>query len=112
MAHKNSVPEHQEPCLVDSLYETTLTNDEFEAIIESSFDGNGIISGDGSRVNSNILITGESGVGKEIIAKVVHKGSLRSNGPFMQINCGAIPDNLTGGYGPIQPGEKLEAILL
>ena len=47
-----------------------------------------------SRVNSNILITGESGVGKEIIAKVIHKGSGRSNGSFMQINCGAIPDAL------------------
>ncbi|MDA8211353.1 MAG: sigma 54-interacting transcriptional regulator [Clostridia bacterium] len=47
-----------------------------------------------ARVNSNILITGESGVGKEIIAKIIHKGSERSGGPFMQINCGAIPETL------------------
>lgn len=45
-------------------------------------------------VNSNVLITGESGVGKEIIAKIIHKTSARQNGAFMQINCGAIPDNL------------------
>ena len=47
-----------------------------------------------ARVNSNILITGESGVGKEIIAKIIHKGSECSGGPFMQINCGAIPETL------------------
>jgi PAS domain S-box-containing protein len=45
-------------------------------------------------VNSNILINGESGVGKEIIAKIIHKTSSRCSEAFMQINCGAIPDNL------------------
>jgi len=45
-------------------------------------------------VDSTVLITGESGVGKEIIAKQLHLNSNRSNEPFIQINCGAIPDNL------------------
>lgn len=44
--------------------------------------------------NSPVLITGESGVGKEVIAKIIHENGLSSNGPFLQINCGAIPINL------------------
>ncbi|MDA8235307.1 MAG: sigma 54-interacting transcriptional regulator [Clostridia bacterium] len=47
-----------------------------------------------AKVQSNVLITGESGVGKEIIAKIIHKLSVACAGPFMQINCGAIPENL------------------
>lgn len=41
-----------------------------------------------------ILITGESGTGKELVAKAVHKNSTRSNGPFISINCSAIPREL------------------
>ena len=47
-----------------------------------------------ARVDSTVLITGESGVGKEVAAKVIHHNSLRSSGPFIQINCGAIPEHL------------------
>lgn len=47
-----------------------------------------------SRVDSNVLIMGESGVGKEVIAKLIHKESDRKDGPFIKINCGAIPENL------------------
>jgi len=47
-----------------------------------------------SKVDCNVLVTGESGVGKEIIAKIIHNSSCRSKGPFLQINCGAIPENL------------------
>lgn len=45
-------------------------------------------------VNSTVLITGESGVGKELIAKLLHKKGNRSSGPFITVNCGAIPENL------------------
>ncbi len=45
--------------------------------------------------NATINITGESGVGKEVIAKLIHKMSTRKDGPFVQINCGAIPTNLS-----------------
>lgn len=41
-----------------------------------------------------VFITGESGVGKEIVANMVHKLSSRSDGPFVAINCGAIPADL------------------
>lgn len=45
-------------------------------------------------VNSTVLITGESGVGKEIVAKLVHRLGNRKEGPLIKINCGAIPENL------------------
>jgi two-component system NtrC family response regulator len=41
-----------------------------------------------------VLITGESGTGKELFARACHEKSLRKNGPFVAINCGAIPENL------------------
>jgi DNA-binding NtrC family response regulator len=41
-----------------------------------------------------ILISGESGVGKELIAKTLHNASNRSEGPFIAINCGAIPETM------------------
>jgi two-component system response regulator AtoC len=41
-----------------------------------------------------ILISGESGVGKELIAKTVHSSSNRPDGPFIPINCGAIPETM------------------
>ncbi len=43
---------------------------------------------------SNILITGESGSGKEVIAKAIHELGDKKDGPFIAINCSAIPENL------------------
>lgn len=43
---------------------------------------------------ANILLTGESGVGKDVIANYIHKISRRSNNNFIVLNCGAIPENL------------------
>ena len=43
---------------------------------------------------ATVFITGESGTGKELIAKAIHKQSMRQDKPFVPINCGAIPENL------------------
>jgi two-component system, NtrC family, response regulator len=45
-------------------------------------------------VDVPVLILGESGTGKEMVARAIHERSLRSSGPFIPINCGAIPENL------------------
>lgn len=47
-----------------------------------------------AKSRSSILITGETGTGKELIASVVHYNSPRGNGPFVKVNCGALPDTL------------------
>jgi transcriptional regulator with GAF, ATPase, and Fis domain len=43
---------------------------------------------------SPVLLTGETGVGKDVIANAIHLGSPRRDGPFIPVNCGAIPDSL------------------
>ncbi|UQZ87912.1 Fis family transcriptional regulator [Deltaproteobacteria bacterium Smac51] len=45
-------------------------------------------------LNNTVLILGETGVGKEVIANAIHQRSHRRNGPFIKVNCGAISDNL------------------
>jgi two-component system nitrogen regulation response regulator NtrX len=44
--------------------------------------------------NATVLISGESGVGKELVARAIHRNSLRSRERFVQVNCAAIPDDL------------------
>jgi len=47
-----------------------------------------------AKVDSTVLVTGESGVGKERIARLIHQESMRTAGPFVAINCGAVPETL------------------
>ena len=44
--------------------------------------------------NASVLISGESGTGKELVARAIHRHSVRQAGPFITINCGAIPETL------------------
>ncbi|URI09377.1 sigma-54 dependent transcriptional regulator [Aquincola tertiaricarbonis] len=47
-----------------------------------------------SRSMAPVLVQGESGTGKELVASAIHKVSSRGSGPFIAVNCGAIPENL------------------
>ncbi len=47
-----------------------------------------------SRADIPVLILGETGSGKEVVARAIHKQSGRSSGPFLRVNCGAIPPEL------------------
>lgn len=47
-----------------------------------------------STVDTTVLLLGESGVGKDVLATTIHQQSQRCDGPFIKINCGAIPENL------------------
>jgi transcriptional regulator with GAF, ATPase, and Fis domain len=74
--------------------------------IQARFGFGGILGGSGPmehvlrtlqqlvKTDSTVLITGESGTGKELIARTIHHNSPRRDGPFVAINCAAIPENL------------------
>jgi transcriptional regulator with GAF, ATPase, and Fis domain len=47
-----------------------------------------------AQTETTVLLTGESGTGKEVIARFIHQGSRRKHGPFVALNCAALPDQL------------------
>ena len=59
-----------------------------------------------AQVDSNVLILGESGVGKDLFARLIHRASKRALKPFIEVNCGTVPENLLEseffGYEPVR----------
>jgi Response regulator containing CheY-like receiver, AAA-type ATPase, and DNA-binding domains len=47
-----------------------------------------------AQTDSSLLITGETGTGKDVLAEAIHQASPRSKGPFIKVNCGALPESL------------------
>ncbi|MBN2037403.1 MAG: sigma 54-interacting transcriptional regulator [Chitinispirillaceae bacterium] len=69
---------------------------QFEDLIfgSKSFDKCLAMVRQGAATDVRVLLIGETGTGKESLARIVHKQSRRSTGPFLAVNCGAIPPNL------------------
>jgi len=66
-----------------------------EIIVQSSAMRNALdVATKVARYPSSVLITGESGTGKEVVARLIHSESDRAAGPFVAVNCGAIPEPL------------------
>ena len=111
------LPFYQSPCLNAALTEVTAElkrveqklrsrRQELKSAKEGPLEASGVVAQSAAmekvlelahrvaKVDSTILITGESGVGKERIARLIHDESPRMGGPFVAINCGAVPEGL------------------
>ena len=75
---------------------TSDTRDAFDNLIGHSdvMRKSVLLARKGAGTDVPILLTGESGVGKEVFASAIHKSSNRADKPFIVVNCGALPENL------------------
>jgi len=89
----------------NAVEQSKLLNENIE--IKKSLEGEGEILGQSKAINNileliekvapldtRILISGENGTGKELVAKAIHKHSMRKDKPFIEVNCAAIPNEL------------------
>ena len=76
----------QKDMIANVLSEYGLTSEAMKKIFDTVFKV--------AKTNATVLLTGESGVGKELVAKCIHKFSPRKNKPFVPVDCGAIAESL------------------
>ncbi|TWT32355.1 Transcriptional regulatory protein ZraR [Posidoniimonas corsicana] len=81
-------------------------NNSLKAELEKKYGLSGVVGADPRMVKvfdmvesiadtrATVLVTGESGTGKSLIARAIHRRSSRANGPFVEVACGALPENL------------------
>jgi transcriptional regulator with PAS, ATPase and Fis domain len=85
--NKTEPPSIEAPVLLDSHFKLLLGEDvRFKKAL--------LMAQKAAPTDFPLLITGESGTGKELLARTIHQVSLRRTGPFVDINCAAIPENL------------------
>ncbi|MCT4585644.1 MAG: HPr family phosphocarrier protein [Peptostreptococcaceae bacterium] len=80
----------------DELDKKTKVDKAFDLIIGNSdiLKDSLALSSKAAKTSANVIIRGESGTGKELVAKAIHEASNKKDGPFIKINCAAIPSNL------------------
>lgn len=84
------MPKNKEEKYEDSPFEQVLTqNSSVKRIVRDAMRM--------AQLDAPLLIEGETGVGKELIAKACHQASCRADEPFLAVNCGALPDNVAEG---------------
>ena len=78
---------------LEHIQQKFLTNQDFIAVDETTLSV--ILMADKvAPMDSTVMLTGETGVGKEVFASYIHQNSKRNDAPFIRVNCGAIPANL------------------
>ena len=84
------------PWLLDKKVDTEVASDKFAEIVGRSAAVKRVLSGveTVAPTDATVLITGETGTGKELIAHALHRMSARKNRPFVTLNCAAIPTGL------------------
>ena len=88
------IPLPPDPELIAAVLAAVADDDRPMIAIDSAMIELRILADQIAPSDASILITGESGVGKEVMARYVHKKSRRADKPFISVNCAAIPENL------------------
>ncbi|MBT3227059.1 MAG: sigma 54-interacting transcriptional regulator [Deltaproteobacteria bacterium] len=86
----------RDPAMIEQLKQELNNQYQFEGTVSKSPSMQEIfkIAPQVAKSGSTVLIEGETGTGKEVLARALHNSSPRKNYPFVAINCGALPDNL------------------
>ncbi|WP_213358058.1 sigma-54-dependent transcriptional regulator [Chlamydiifrater phoenicopteri] len=96
LAYIDKAKEHKALLSQNSFFKSEASsNSEYPLIAESLEMKNLLLQAKKiARTNANVFVHGESGCGKEVISQYIHNNSLRSQGPYIKVNCAAIPEPL------------------